>query len=398
MKTQVKKPTSASRRRKSAARRPISDQSKKPTLDNLTLSRKEGWLTYASAIRRVQPDQLTLSQLSDLGAKARADYDRQRRIWHANMPTIKTSQFLEIHETLWDIVDSNMQDGDKVKGAVGLEGLAGIGKSVCVQEFLRDFHNREIEELGHFTDAGHERWPVCRVGMTGNTGMKEFNRALLRFFNHAGTKKGTTAEFADRALDCVLSCQTRLLVVDDLHFLRLRTTSTEISNQFKYISNEFPLTIIFIGIGLSQRGLYSDGTYADGLLGQSGRRTTALTMSKFGIDESWERAQWRRLLLAVEKRITLADAHRGMLVEELSDYLYARSSGRIGSLMTLVNRGCLRAIRTGAEHLDRELLDRVPNDAASEHERTDLQTSFDSGRRTTKTTRRLPRADGCRAA
>ena len=41
--------------------------------------------------------------------------------------------------------------------------------------------------------------------------------------------------------------------VDDIHFLKQRTTSVEISNQFKYISNEFPLTIVFIGIDLRQR-------------------------------------------------------------------------------------------------------------------------------------------------
>jgi hypothetical protein len=117
--------------------------------------------------------------------------------------------------------------------------------------------------------------------MSGNTGIKDFNRALLAFYNHAGTKRGTAAQFADRALDCVLSCETKLLVVDELHFLKQRTTSVQISNQFKYISNEFPLTIIGIGIGLRQRGLYSDGVYADGILGQSGRRTTPLHLREF---------------------------------------------------------------------------------------------------------------------
>jgi hypothetical protein len=29
-----------------------------------------------------------------------------------------------------------------------------------------------------------------------------------------------------------------------------------------------------------------------------------------------------------------------MLAEDLCDYLFARSTGHIGSLMTLVNRGC----------------------------------------------------------
>jgi hypothetical protein len=36
------------------------------------------------------------------------------------------------------------------------------------------------------------------------------------------------------------------------------------------------------------------------------------------------------------------------------------------SLMTLIARGCRRAVRTGTEKLTRDLLDQVRNDAAAE--------------------------------
>ncbi len=126
-------------------------------------------------------------------------------------------QLAELHEDLWDIVDSNLQDGDKAKGAVAVDAFPGLGKTTSVLAFAKQFHLREIAEHGEYTADGHERWPVCRVGLTGNTGMKDFNRAMLEFFGHPGAVRGTTAQFAHRALDCVLSCQVRLLVVDDLH-------------------------------------------------------------------------------------------------------------------------------------------------------------------------------------
>ena len=53
------------------------------------------------------------------------------------------------------------------------------------------------------------------------------------------------------------------------------------------------------------------------------------------------RHEWRQLLLAIEQRIMLARKHRGMLVG-LSDVLFERSTGRIGSLTTLVSRACQR--------------------------------------------------------
>ncbi|MGO8965381.1 AAA family ATPase [Mycobacterium sp.] len=359
----------------------------KPALDTLTLSRKEGFRAAADAVPRCQPEQLSITQLEKLTEGDRRRYDRQRSVWHANLPTIETAQLLELHEQLGLIVASNQQDGEKAKGAIAIEGAAGIGKSVAVLDFAKEFHRDTIAEFGEYTEQGNERWPVCRVGMTGDTGMKDFNRAMLGFFNHAGINRGTAVDFANRALDCVLSCETKLLIVDDLHFLKQRTTSVQISNQFKYISNEFPLTIVFIGIGLRQRGLYSDGTYANGILGQSGRRITPITFREFSVNDDERRNEWRQLLLAIEKRIVLARKQRGMLVD-LSDYLWERSTGRIGPLTTLINRGCQRAVRTGTEFIDHELLERVPLDAASESRRTEIRTAIEQNRMTTRPTRR----------
>jgi len=83
----------------------------------------------------------------------------------------------------------------------------------------------------------------------------------------------------------------------------------------------------------------------------------------------------------------LAHKAPGMLAGELSDYLFARSTGHIGSLMTLLNRGCQRAVRTGTERLTAELLDTVKCDAASEAARRELEAALTSGRLTTKTTK-----------
>lgn len=354
-------------------------------LDNLTVARKEGWQRFVNTAARITPEALTRSQLERLGEAAFEDYNRQRREWHANLGPIKTPQLAGLQEDLWDIVDSNVQDGDKAKGAVALDGPAGLGKTTLVLDFAKKFHRREIAEHGLQTEEGHERWPVCRVGLTGNTGMVDFNRALLAFFAHPGNGKGKAAEFAHRALDCVLSCQTKLLIVDDLHFLQWRNTAgVAISNHFKYIANECPVTMIFIGVGLSARGIFSEGaSYEDAVIAQTGRRTTKLDIRAFDIESDEGRREWRQLLLALEQRIVLADKYPGMLADQLSDYLFARSTGHIGSLMTLINRGCQRAVRTGTEALTVELLNRIKIDEASEQARPEKELAFESGRLTT---------------
>lgn len=216
--------------------------------------------------------------------------------------------------------------------------------------------------------------------------MKDLNRALLEFFGHPGRFRGTTAQLGQQALDCVLSCEVRLLVLDDLHFLKWGNSSgVEVSNHLKWIANEFPVTLVMIGVGLAGKGLFSEGgAGGDVALAQTGRRTTRLGMPPFTIDDEPGRLQWRQMLLTLEQRVVLADKHPGMLADDLSDYLFARSTGHIGSLMTLINRGCQRAVRTGTERLSRDLLDAVKNDEAAEHARHELALALEANRLTSR--------------
>jgi hypothetical protein len=365
----------------------------KTMLDRLTLARKEGFRRMAEAPVRLQPEALTRVQLKALGDEAFAQYNRARRRHHANLGPLQTPQMAALHEDMWDIIESNdEQEGDKAKGAIGIDAFPGLGKTTAVLALARKFHCQEIEENGAFTDNGDERWPVCRVGLTSNAGTRDFNRAILEFYGHAGRFKGTAADFGIRALDCVLTAETKILIIDDVHFLRLRykngnenKTGVEVSNHFKWIANEFPITLIMVGVGLAAMGLFDEGdSYENADLAQMGRRTTPLGMEPFMINTDEGRENWRNALLAIEKKIVLADKYHGMVADDLSEYLFARSTGHIGSLMTLINRGCQRAVRTGAEKLDVAMLDKVKNDAASEKGRTELELAFRTGKITTR--------------
>jgi hypothetical protein len=98
-------------------------------LDNLTLARKEGWQRFVNGPARIAPEPLTRAELDAVGEEAVEDYNRRRREWRANLGPIKTPQLAALHEDLWDIVDSNAQDGDKAKGAVAIDAFPGLGKN-----------------------------------------------------------------------------------------------------------------------------------------------------------------------------------------------------------------------------------------------------------------------------
>ena len=81
---------------------------------------------------------------------------------------------------------------------------------------------------------------------------------------------------------------------------------------------------------------------------QNSCRSTPLAVEPFSIaDEARSRA-WRTLLLTVEKAVVLSGKYPGMIADDLSDVLSARSSGHFASLMALVRRGIAEAIACGA--------------------------------------------------
>ena len=178
--------------------------------------------------------------------------------------------------------------------------------------------------------------------------------------------------------------------IDDLHFLRWRAADwVKVSKHLKFIANEFPVTLVLVGVGLTEAGLFTEGrTLRESTLAQTARRTTRLTLERFDRTNAGQK-QWRSVLHAIEQRVVLVKHREGGLTDQLADYLYARTSGHIGSLMTLINRGSSRAIRTGTKALTEQLLEATPIDAAAESARDVTQAELRTARRSTRKPRRL---------
>jgi hypothetical protein len=352
-----------------------------------SLSAEEGWFEMVDAPARERPATKTKKQLAAMTEAERLQYNELRAVWHANLGPIQTPQLEQVHQDLWEIVDSNRQDGDKVKGAASIDAYPGLGKTTIAVAFGRRFHRRQIELYGADSTSGDQRIPVAYLALTGVTTMWTLNSMLCRFYAHPGAESGNATQLAARAADCILSCDTKLVVIDDVHFLDMnRQDGRAVANHFKWLANQFPATFVFVGVGLADRGLLTEGLApADAAYAQTGRRWTQLTVAPFEIHTEEGRETWRRLLLGIEQMLVLANKHRGMVADDLADYLYARSTGHFASLMTLVTRGCHRAITTGQERLTVELLDRVKNDAAAEQARQELTAALRGGRLSART-------------
>lgn len=346
-------------------------------------SAKAGWFAMAEAPPRTRPPLLTAKEVAALPADGRRRYDQARAAWHANLGPIRTPQVDAVFESLEEICGSNLQDGDKVRPAAVLDALPGLGKTTAALAFGRWFHREQVEMHGPQVSACDGTWqriPVAYLGLTSHTTMRSLNAMLCRFYGLP--ERGNADVLAHRAAECVVNCKTRLVIVDDVHFLDIsRRDGREVANHFKWLANVFPVTFLFAGVGLRARGLLDEGLAgADAVFSQTARRWNVLPLEAFEIRTQAGQRTWRKLLLGIERELVLTGSRHGMIATDLAEYLFARSTGHFASLMSLISRGCYRAVKTGAESLTAGLLDEVRIDQAAEDARGQLQALIGAGR------------------
>lgn len=344
------------------------------------VTRNEGWLQYVDRGARTKPEVYSRGALAKLSKIDRLRYDETRKSWHSNLGPIKTPQMSAVTQGLEEIVDSAREDGDKVKGSAVVDAKAGLGKTTAVLQFARSYHREQIELYSALTQEGNLRLPVAIVSLPGSVTIKGLNRLLCNFYG-VPSRTGNTDDLRDRVLDAVLTCRTKVIVIDDIHFLNMnRHDHREVINHLKHLSSTLPVVFVFVGVGIDRSGLLREGlVHESEEQAQVARRWTRLSIDRFEVNTEEGRRTWRTLLLTIERSLVLSAAHPGMVVDDLSDYLFIRSSGHFASLMTILKRGCNKAIRSGEERLTVETLDTIQNDAASERVRQELASAVEQG-------------------
>ena len=321
-----------------------------------SLSRKEGWRRYVEAPARERPGQLSAGQLKRLGGAAREEYDEARHDWHANFGILRTPQLAAVHDELELIVAAGRQDPDRVRGAAVIDALPGLGKTTAVNSFARGFDRDQIRRRGPLTREGHERIPVFRVGLTSNTTLRTLNRMICQFYGHPGAGRASAAQLASQAVDCVLSCESRVGKVDELHNLDMGTRAgAEASDTLKYFSERLPVTFVYAGIGLD-RGALLAGPRGN----QVAARFTLIPAAAFTPGQ-----EWATLIAALEGILRLYRHTDGTLVA-LADYLHRRTRGMIGSLLWLIRDAACQAILDGTEKITRKSLDQIAVDMTAQ--------------------------------
>jgi len=334
--------------------------------DRFQLSHKAGWDAFANSAPRADLAVLTRAQMSRLGAQELEDYNEARMVWNANLPTVKTHQLTAAFAVIDQVMASNRRDADKLRGSVVVDAVPGLGKTTIATRYAREFHRKTYRRHGPRTSAGHQRLPVAFVPLSAGMSLKGLNQKILAFYGHPAAYSSSSTRLAALAVDCVSSCETQLVVIDDMHFIDFRhRNGQQVSNHLKGLANEMPVTFIYVGVRLREKRFFDEGIIEpDATYAQTSRRATRCEVTPFDITSGSGLRGWLDLVRALEGHIKLADARPGMLVDHAKE-LHRRTQGHIASLTSLIDRASYLAVATGTEVIDEPLLAATASDNAA---------------------------------
>lgn len=334
------------------------------------LSRKQGWDAFVNSTPRTELEVLSRSQMGRLSEEELADYNEARIVWHANLPTVKTPQLAKAYEVIDEVMVSNRRDGSKLRGSVVIDAQPGLGKTTIATRYARDFHLGIYRRHGPMTYQGHQRLPVAFVPLSAGTTLKGLNEKILEFFGHPASGRATRTDLTRLVVDCVTSCETKLIVIDDLHFVDFRhRNGVEFSNHLKGLANELSATFIYIGVNLADKQFFDEGLIGkQGVYSQTSRRATRCPVAPFQTNTDASLRAWLEMLTIMERHLMLADTRPGMLLDHEAE-IFRRTQGYIASLANLIERVSYRAITSGTETITREIIDEVVIDNAAEQSR-----------------------------
>lgn len=221
---------------------------------------KSGWHDFVHSPPRASLELLTKGQIAALSDDEREDYNEARFVWNANLPTVKTAQLTHAFAVIDQVMASNRRDGDRLRGSVVIDAPPGLGKTTIAIRYARQFHRTAIRRLSSETAAGDQRIPVAFIPLDAGITLKGLNRKILAFYGHLGVAGANTSGLGALAVDCVRSCETQIIVIDDLHFIDFRDRhGREVSNHLKGLANEMAVTFIYVGVRLTEKKFFDEG-------------------------------------------------------------------------------------------------------------------------------------------
>jgi len=314
-----------------------------------TLHDQEGLSAFLD--RKVsRPDMLTDAEFAALTDLERAQHDRDRILYTSGGIVISTPHVIEASRLLTQAFALNV---GRNSGHVGLmlNGDSTVGKTETSKALMRMVHAQYKRMCSDF--ASRDQIPVVYVSVPAASNGKLLMKTFADFLGLPIMERESMGMIRSRVVQALIAAGTQLIVVDELQNLAGRSMGLgESVDVLKNLHNELPATFVYAGIGLT------NGPLLSGLKGQQLRgRFTVLDMDRLNLSDTDDRKTWSQLISAFEKKLPLRHQELGTL-KKLSNYLFLRTSGSVGSLAKLLSGSTIELI-TNPKHTDERLTENV---------------------------------------
>ncbi|GGT40711.1 TniB family NTP-binding protein [Nonomuraea spiralis] len=319
------------------------------------LTSKEGWAEFV-AEQIAAPVLVPPAQLQRMSEHECAAYEQSRLDYHAQLVIVSTPTIRHVATSGRKRILLNRSQRSARRGLI-ISGPAGTGKTTAITQLGKNY-----EQLARRRgELGPGALPVVYVTVPPAATPKMLAIELARFIGLPMPARFSQVEVTNRVCDLLGTLSTRLVLIDELHNLDIRTRiGAEASDQIKYLSERIPATFVLAGVDLEGTGLFTGRRGA-----QIASRYSLIPTAAFPHRTADDRRDWQALVATLEQALRL-DAHQSGTLLKLSPYLHERTSGMIGSLSHLIREAALDAILNGTEKITRASLASVDIDQAAE--------------------------------
>ncbi|WP_314138521.1 ATP-binding protein [uncultured Plantibacter sp.] len=348
--------------------------------NELLTAEDRAWISDVYADDVLDPGRVTPAQLAAMNARDRERYRMQRTRYLRMVPLLETSVVRDVMGKLRLIANSAIRSDLHQQDIPILNGEPGVGKTMMLkthaaEEMMRLALHRSIELEDGTARALTTFRPVIYAHLKSTMTRYDVIRLLCDELGWPSDRNPQRA--FERA---VARCGVQLVIIDEIQHVNFDgKTGRHVHNIIRWMSN-FGLRVVL------------GGTDADGVLSGVGApavevaarnsrgRWIRVDVPKMEIGGRRELTAWVDLIFSFESRLRLTQAplEEGWLADNFAEYMWARTQGYLNSLVLLINLAAATAIETGAETIDRKILDSVELEDEVERQRPQRMAKFEA--------------------
>lgn len=331
---------------------------------------KADWANWVTAAPYVAPTFPSADELQAFGTDERERVTNQRMAHNGRAHVVCDDAMAALMDEIFERHTANQHGTPTARPGFTIDGPPRTGKSTFLHILGKTYEQRVRRLYPERFDQPYVDYaPVAYFSLPQSAGDKSTSAGLADYLGVIYTMRATEKDITRRVLAALRDMRVEFLLIDELHNLGRRgdrpgnAAAREANDYLKNLCNNASVTPVFAGVDLGRSGLYDE--FVGSRVTQTSGRFTAIELAPSRVGTPDEVRRWKELIHALERPLHLYSHRRGDVTKQWR-YLHERTGGFVGTLSQLIRDAAIRAISTGREQIDRELLETIRVDKQSQ--------------------------------